>query len=166
MPGRRTRMHRSAPACSFLLAVVALSGCASRGPQASTPPTVPSGTATGTRETPAKPASSDQPGAPATERSRTPTAPEKDDKTAAEASRQTSTASSATSGLTGCLSKGDTADEYVLTDASGKRTSVSGVADLAKHVGHRVRLTGDASGSDTFKVTEIQHLAPSCAAKP
>jgi hypothetical protein len=150
-------------ACLLLIGFVALSGCASRTQQASTPPTLPSGTAqTGSRDAPAKPSSSAQSGTTA-DRSRTDSAGAETKTAGSEAARQPASRSDATGGLTGCLSKGDAANSYVLTDESGKRTVISGTADFAKHVGHRVRLTGDAATSGTFNVAKIEHLAASCA---
>ena len=49
--------------------------------------------------------------------------------------------------ITGCLSKGDTADEFLLT---GKNHSTwemhsNSAVDLASHVGHEVKITGAVS---------------------
>ncbi|MCU1233481.1 MAG: hypothetical protein JWP63_1448 [Candidatus Solibacter sp.] len=68
--------------------------------------------------------------------------------------------------LTGCLNK-DTSGSYVLTDASGMKTTVSGAADLEKHSSnHKVTLTGmtktDASGKPVFEVTKLTHVSDTC----
>lgn len=109
-------------------------------------------------------------------RARTPAEPEAaaaprtaNESTAARTRTETSAAAAAektmpgANSLTGCLAKGDTADSYMLTPESGAAMKVSGSADLAKHVGHKVTLTGSDS-SGTFMVTKIQHLSPTCTA--
>jgi hypothetical protein len=48
--------------------------------------------------------------------------------------------------VTGCLQKGDDANEYVLTGNDGSRWEVrSDKVNLAPHVGHTVTITGTAS---------------------
>jgi hypothetical protein len=55
---------------------------------------------------------------------------------------QTSTESSHSMTVTGCLQKGDEAGEYSITD-SGKTYGLrSKSVDLSKHVGHKVSVTG------------------------
>jgi ABC-type sugar transport system substrate-binding protein len=50
--------------------------------------------------------------------------------------------------LTGCLQKGDGANEYALTAKDGSTWELrSDSVDLAPHVGHTVTLTGTASGA-------------------
>jgi len=71
--------------------------------------------------------------------------------------------------LTGCLTK-DTGGTYLLTDASGLKTTVSGGADLEKHSSnHKVTLTGtaktDASGKAIFEVTKLTHVSDTCSAQ-
>jgi hypothetical protein len=44
------------------------------------------------------------------------------------------------------------------------KTPVRGTADLAKHVGHKVTLSGNKAGNAEFKATSVQHLAASCQA--
>jgi hypothetical protein len=54
--------------------------------------------------------------------------------------------------ITGCLAKGQEADEYTITDANGKVHNLraeSGV-DLSAHVGHTVTVTG-MRGHETAK---------------
>ena len=58
--------------------------------------------------------------------------------------------------LTGCLAKGEDADEYKLTTAKGGTWEVrseSGVS-LAEHVGHTVTLTGAVSHPDMHGMKE------------
>src|SRR6266436_4033823 len=59
--------------------------------------------------------------------------------------------------VTGCLSKGDSADEFVLTGNDGStwevRNSKSGV-DLSKHVGHTVTATGVVSHAKMHNMKE------------
>jgi hypothetical protein len=69
--------------------------------------------------------------------------------------------------MTGCLSKGDMAGEYVLTnEKTGRKTTVTGPADLEKHSAHhKVTLTGSRSmegGKTVFKVTAIKHVSETC----
>src|SRR6266496_3643138 len=48
--------------------------------------------------------------------------------------------------LTGCLQKGDEANEYVLTAKDGSTWELrNDTVDLASHVGHTVTITGTAS---------------------
>lgn len=66
--------------------------------------------------------------------------------------------------LTGCLQ--GAAGAYTLTTESGEKYAVMGSADLAKHVGHTVKITG-TKGADpgklTVKAEKIEHVSPSCA---
>lgn len=59
--------------------------------------------------------------------------------------------------ITGCLAKGDSADEFVLTGSDGStwevRNSKSGV-DLSKHVGHTVTATGVVSHAKMHRMKE------------
>jgi hypothetical protein len=59
--------------------------------------------------------------------------------------------------VTGCLSKGDGADEFVLTGNDGStweaRGSKSGV-DLASHVGHTITATGVVSNAMAHNMKE------------
>jgi hypothetical protein len=71
--------------------------------------------------------------------------------------------------MTGCLSKGDMAGEYVLTDEkTGKKTPVTGPADLEKHsANHKVTLIGSRlteGGKTVFKATAIKHISETCTA--
>lgn len=50
--------------------------------------------------------------------------------------------------LTGCLQKGDSANEYKLTTAKGNTWEIkSDSLNLGEHVGHKVRLTGVVSNA-------------------
>ncbi len=90
--------------------------------------------------------------------------------------------------ITGCLSKGDSANEFVLNGDDGSMWEVkSSRVDLGKHVGHTVTLTGVVShammhnmkedakdvAKDTgatkrntehghLKVTNVKMVSPSC----
>ncbi|HYP06119.1 MAG TPA: hypothetical protein VER03_07760 [Bryobacteraceae bacterium] len=69
--------------------------------------------------------------------------------------------------MTGCLTKGaDTPQHYNFTDqASGKKWTVTGPADLEKHsANHTVRLTG-AETAKVFAATKVEHVAATCQAK-
>ena len=59
--------------------------------------------------------------------------------------------------VSGCLTKGDSADEFVLTGNDGStweaRASKSGV-DLASHVGHTISATGVVSNAMAHNVKE------------
>jgi hypothetical protein len=65
--------------------------------------------------------------------------------------------------LTGCLEK--SGSDFTLTDKSGKETMVMGSADLAKHAGHQVTLSGkmEKKGDEGhFMVSKITHISPTC----
>ena len=69
--------------------------------------------------------------------------------------------------LTGCLNKGERENHYSFTDTkTGKKMTVTGAADLEKHSSnHTVRITGHQT-ADVFNVTKLEHVAPTCEAKP
>jgi len=51
--------------------------------------------------------------------------------------------------VTGCLKKGDEAGEYSITSEDGKRYGLrSKTIGLAKHVGHKVTVTGTQMGEE------------------
>lgn len=57
--------------------------------------------------------------------------------------------------ITGCLSKGDSADEFLLTGKDGSTWEVrSSTASLADHVGHTVSATGVVSNSTMHNLKE------------
>lgn len=71
--------------------------------------------------------------------------------------------------MKGCLSAGAGEGAYVLTKKKKDRTkevAVMGGADMAAHVGHIVKLTGewhkDDDGAKTFHATGMEHVAASC----
>ena len=69
--------------------------------------------------------------------------------------------------VTGCLTKAETGDQWVLTDpASGNKIAVAGAADFEKHANHTVKITGAPSeDGKTFNVAKIEHVADSCQSK-
>ncbi len=58
--------------------------------------------------------------------------------------------------ITGCLAKGDSADEFVLTanDGSTWEMHSNSAVDLASHVGHEVTVTGAVSNSTMHNLKE------------
>jgi hypothetical protein len=57
--------------------------------------------------------------------------------------------------ITGCLSKGDSADEYQLTGTNGSTWEVrSDKVTLADHVGHTIRATGVVSNAKLHNLKE------------
>lgn len=58
--------------------------------------------------------------------------------------------------VTGCLAKGDSADEFTLTGADGSTWEMhsNSAVDLASHVGHEVRVTGAVSNSKMHNLKE------------
>jgi hypothetical protein len=68
--------------------------------------------------------------------------------------------------VTGCLTKGSAANEYLITDEkSGEKVPFSGPAQLDKYVNQTVKLTGTMAtqGSDkVFKPQAINPVSPSC----
>src|SRR6266700_678926 len=63
--------------------------------------------------------------------------------------------------VTGCLAKGDTADQFILSDQSGSKIVVTGSAeDLGKHAAnHTVKLTGAPSADGkSFTATKVEMI--------
>ena len=58
--------------------------------------------------------------------------------------------------ITGCLSKGDSADEFLLTAKNGSTWEMRGNSsvDLAPHVGHEVRVKGAVSHAKLHNLKE------------
>ena len=58
--------------------------------------------------------------------------------------------------ITGCLAKGDSANEFVLTanDGSTWEMHANNTVDLASHVGHEVTVTGAVSNSTMHNLKE------------
>lgn len=62
---------------------------------------------------------------------------------------------SATRTITGCLSKGDSANEYLLTGNDGSTWEVrSDTVSLADHVGHQVSATGVVTNATAHNLKE------------
>ncbi|HEY6130217.1 MAG TPA: hypothetical protein VIW23_18740 [Candidatus Acidoferrum sp.] len=90
---------------------------------------------------------------------------------------QTKTKSKAIT-VTGCLQKGDEAGEYSIKSEDGKVYGLrSTTADLSKHLGHKVTVTGtkmreeneakekkEAGGGEyaDLRVTNLKHISESC----
>ena len=71
--------------------------------------------------------------------------------------------------LTGCLNKGSSQGQYVLTDQkTGDKTPVNGTSDLEQHsANHTVKLTGNRTtegGRPVFTATKVEHLSATCSA--
>lgn len=83
--------------------------------------------------------------------------------------------------VSGCLQKGDEANEFMLTTADNKRYELrSRTVALAKHVGHKVSVTGTPMGGETeergehkkgaaaepahehLRVTNLEMISASC----
>ena len=67
--------------------------------------------------------------------------------------------------LMGCLEEADVPGGYVLAAGTKEGVAVMGSADLKKHVGHTVKLTGEeykAEGKTHFEVNDIEHIAATC----
>ena len=62
---------------------------------------------------------------------------------------------------TGCLAKGDTTGQYTLTMKGGRKLAVTGTADMEKHAGHTVTLTGTRKGQ-SFEATNLKHVSATC----
>jgi osmotically-inducible protein OsmY len=60
--------------------------------------------------------------------------------------------------MTGCLEK---ASGGFALNAAGKRLTVTGDVDFARHAGHTVKLTGEESGN-SFRATALDHVSPAC----
>jgi hypothetical protein len=68
---------------------------------------------------------------------------------------------------TGCLNKGERENHFSFTDLdTGKKLNVTGKADLQKHsANHTVKITGHETAK-VFNVTKVEHVSPTCEAKP
>lgn len=70
--------------------------------------------------------------------------------------------------LTGCLARGTTTGQYILTDRAGRKTSVTAEAglELEKHAAnHTVRLTGSRGADGSFAASRIEQVAATCQAR-
>jgi len=66
----------------------------------------------------------------------------------------------------GCLSPALEEGLFILETPAGEEIVVSGPADLKKHLGHTVKLTGKlaaAGGKKRLEVTKIEHLSSQCS---
>lgn len=80
---------------------------------------------------------------------------------------------------TGCLAKGNEANEYELTTPEGKKYALMapGKVDLSKHVGHKVEVTGtpaaekkekgesaasEAAEGQHLRVRNLKHISDTC----
>jgi hypothetical protein len=71
------------------------------------------------------------------------------------ASTQQGTKKAARTTITGCLQKGDEADEFAITGENGKNYElVSRTVKLAEHVGHKVSVTGTLIGEESEEKEE------------
>jgi hypothetical protein len=62
--------------------------------------------------------------------------------------------------LTGCLAQ--SGSTFTLKTKDQKQITVTGPADMAKHSGHTVELTGKMTGGDTFQASQLKHVSASC----
>ena len=70
--------------------------------------------------------------------------------------------------ITGCLAKGTTAGQFILTDNAGTKTTVTGSTgvDLDKHAAnHTVKLTGSRGAEGNFTATKVEHVSATCESK-
>jgi hypothetical protein len=70
--------------------------------------------------------------------------------------------------LVGCLAKGGTPDQYVITETkSGQKLAFGGPNQLEKYVNQTVQLTGtmvNKDGEKTFQPESLKPVSPSCEA--
>ena len=65
--------------------------------------------------------------------------------------------------VTGCLKQGASAEQYTITDdKTGETYTVTG-SELASHVNHTVKLTGEAKGK-TFTAKSVNMVSQTCSA--
>lgn len=68
--------------------------------------------------------------------------------------------------LTGCLMKGDTEDQYALTDnESGEKYSFAAPNQLQRYLNQTVQLTGTVTmqgGAKSFRPESVKSIAASC----
>jgi hypothetical protein len=67
--------------------------------------------------------------------------------------------------MTGCLTKGNAAGEYILTTSDGKQTPLTSTEDLSKHIDHKVKVNGSPAKQQEkaiFRVDSVEHVASSC----
>jgi hypothetical protein len=67
--------------------------------------------------------------------------------------------------LTGCLTKGNAAGEYIITTAAGQQMTITSTEDLSKHIDHKVKVNGSPAKQQekaVFRVDSVEHIADSC----
>jgi hypothetical protein len=68
--------------------------------------------------------------------------------------------------ITGCLTRGETPDQYAITDQkSGEKLSFAAPDQLQKYLNQTVQLTGTVSshaGQKTFQAQSLKAISPSC----
>jgi hypothetical protein len=68
--------------------------------------------------------------------------------------------------LTGCLMKGETEDQYALTDnQSGEKFSFAAPSQLQRYLNQMVQLTGTVTtqgGAKSFRPESVKSISPSC----
>ena len=67
--------------------------------------------------------------------------------------------------MTGCLTKGNAAGEYILTTSAGQQTPLISNEDLSKHIDHQVKVNGSPAKQQekaVFRVDSVEHVADSC----
>jgi hypothetical protein len=68
--------------------------------------------------------------------------------------------------LVGCLAKGDTTDQYVITEnKSGRKVAFGGPNQLDKYLNQTVQLTGTLmtkNGEKSFQPQSLKPVSPSC----
>jgi hypothetical protein len=71
--------------------------------------------------------------------------------------------------ITGCLMKGDTPDQYAITDSkSGEKVSFAAPDQLQKFLNQTVQLTGavmNRGGQKAFQPQSVKSISPSCETK-
>lgn len=81
--------------------------------------------------------------------------------------------------MTGCLSRGTNAGEYMLKTDNGQMTVLMSTEDLSKHLNHKVKVNGskdttstspsgaaksdkDTAKSGSFRVQSVEHISDTC----
>ena len=67
--------------------------------------------------------------------------------------------------VTGCLTKGNAAGEYLITTDAGQQTMLVSTQDLSKHIDHKVKVNGSPAKQEqkaVFRVDSVEHIADSC----
>jgi shikimate kinase len=82
--------------------------------------------------------------------------------------------------MTGCLTRGTNAGEYMLKTDDGQMTVLMSTQDISKHLNHKVKVNGtkdtattppagaaknddkDAKHTGTFRVQSVEHISDTC----